>query len=72
MHLVAVVAAAVGVNRRVKMSVFANINPFKAKMVDRKGADKEDIKKETKASSTHPHETGGCCGGCGGLEETDK
>lgn len=54
------------------MSILANINPFKKKAANHNEADKNSIKKNLEERTINPHETGGCCGGCGGLEENNK
>ena len=54
------------------MSILDNINPFKKDVSDFVETDKEKVGKSAKDLPVNPHETGGCCGGCGGLEEKNE
>ncbi len=49
------------------MNILQKLNPFKAEAVD----DKKDVNPAVERP-VDPHETGGCCGGCGSTQEIKK
>lgn len=54
------------------MSILDNINPFNKDDTGRSDAGKKKGEKDVTDRPANPHETGDCCGGCGGLQETEK
>ncbi len=56
------------------MSILKILNPFKKNISDEGQANESKLSssdKKREERSAHPHDNGGCCGGCGGTQESD-